>query len=92
MVSHLFSEMVESRNYQGRNNKPRIQQRILMTGQYSQQPSWTSNPSSEGLSQDGGRSSSPEQMQTKIKQHVVSVSTIGWYLYYTVPSGNLIIQ
>lgn len=28
--------MVESRNYQGGNEEPRIQQRILMTGPYSQ--------------------------------------------------------
>lgn len=35
MVPHLFSEMVEFRNYQGGNEEPRIQQRILMTGKYS---------------------------------------------------------
>lgn len=35
MAPHLFPAMVESRNYQGGNEEPRIQQRILMIGPYS---------------------------------------------------------
>lgn len=77
MVPHLFSEMVGFRNYQGENEEPRIQQRILMTGKYSHNQVENQIHPVKDYHKRGKKFIPRKKMQNKIKQHVVSVSMIG---------------